>query len=261
MAKPTTPSLRGTFLIKTEATKISKKNKKKLLVKQNRSSGRNSHGRITVRHRGGGAKRSARIIAFKQKLFDIPGVIESIDYDPNRNVPLSLVKYENGEIQYNVQVDSCKIGDTIQHFSSNPEIKPGNSALLKDIPSGTNVCCVELRPGSSASLARSAGTYATIAGKEAGTILIKMPSGRKISLSPECRATIGSIANKSYSNTKFGKAGRKRLMRFRPSVRGVAMNPVDHPHGGGEGKTSGGRHPCTPWGKPTKGFKTVRNKK
>jgi large subunit ribosomal protein L2 len=264
--KPYTPSNRSTILLaRTDLStkkdlKLIKSKRKKLLTSQKNNAGRNSFGRITTRHQGGGHKKASRIIAFKRTIFDVPGKVISIEYDPNRNVPLALIEYENGVCQFMVSYDEIKIGDVVSS-GAEVDIKSGNSLPIGRIPVGTEIYSVELRPGSSASLVRSAGTSAKILGRAENRVLISLPSGRTVSLLNTCYATVGKVANALFSNIVIGKAGRNRWKGKRPSVRGVAMNPVDHPHGGGEGKTSGGRHPCTPWGMPTKGYKTVRRKK
>jgi len=234
---------------------------KKLVVSLKKSGGRNSEGRITIRFRGGGHKRKYRIIDFKRNKFDVPGVIETIEYDPNRTVRISLVKYSDGERRYILTPNGVKVGDTVISTNGEAEILPGNSLLLKNIPVGTIIHNIEFQIGRGGQIARSAGSAATLMAKEGNYALIKMPSGEMRKIHLNCRATIGQLGNIEHGNIKIGKAGRTRWLGRRPHVRGTVMNPIDHPHGGGEGKTKGGRIPVTPWGKPTKGYKTRKNKR
>ena len=220
--------------------------------------GRNNNGRITVRHKGGGHKQHYRVIDFKRNKFDIPATVERIEYDPNRTAHIALLKYLDGERRYIIAPSKLKVGDKIIS-SDNCEIKVGNSMKLKDIPLGTNVHCVELKPEKGAQLARSAGTSARLVAKEGIYATLRLQSGETRKVLWECRATLGTVSNQESNLKSLGKAGAKRWRGVRPTVRGVAMNPVDHPHGGGEGRTSGGRHPSTPWGVPTKGYKTRKN--
>jgi len=233
---------------------------KSLLVTKKSKAGRNSSGRITVRHQGGGHKKHYRLIDFKRDKFNIEGTVKSIEYDPNRSAFIALVVYADGEKRYILAPDGLTVGSKIIS-SSKADIKVGNSLELKNIPVGVLVHNVELQPNKGGQLARSAGAYIQFLGKEGRFAILKMPSGemRKVLLS--CRATIGVVSNLEHSNVKIGKAGRNRWKGKRPSVRGVAMNPVDHPHGGGEGRSSGGRHPVSPWGTPTKGYRTRKNKR
>ena len=233
---------------------------KSLTTGKKRSSGRNQHGRITVRRRGGGHKRKLRIIDYKREKIGVPGKVESIEYDPNRSAHIALVSYKDGERRYIIAPKGVSVGDEIIS-SAHADIRPGNTMRLKYIPLGTVVHNVELRPNKGAQLARSAGTGIQLLAKEGDYATLRLPSGeiRKVRL--ECRATVGNVGNTDHSNTSSGKAGRTRWQGHRPKVRGVAMNPVDHPLGGGEGRSSGGRHPCTPWGVHTKGKRTRRNKK
>ena len=233
---------------------------KSLIVGKKRISGRNNLGRITTRHRGGGHKKRYRIIDFKRDKKDIAGIIKTIEYDPNRNAYISLVFYKDGEKKYILTPKKIKVGNEII-ASNKAEIQIGNCLPLKEIPVGTLVHNVELKPGKGGQIARSAGASVKITAKESSYGLVKLKSGeiRKIHLN--CNATIGEVGNATYNLIQWGKAGRVRWRGIRPTVRGVVMNPVDHPHGGGEGKTSGGRHPCTPWGFPTKGAKTRKNKR
>ena len=233
---------------------------KSLLAPRVSTGGRNSDGRITTRHKGGGHKKRLRIIDFKRDKDNIDGLIKSIEYDPNRNARIALVCYKDGEKRYIIASDGLKKGDTVLNGQS-ADIKLGNALKLKFIPVGTVVHNVELRPGKGAQVARSAGVFAQLLSKEGKYCHVRLPSGEIRLVNAECVATIGQVGNTEASNISLGKAGRSRLKGIRPTVRGVAMNPVDHPHGGGEGRTSGGRHPTTPWGKPTKGYKTRKKNK
>ena len=217
--------------------------------------GRNNRGRITVRHQGGGNKKLYRIIDFKRNKDGIPATVATIEYDPNRSARIALVVYKDGEKRYIVAPISLKVGDIVQS-GEGADIKAGHAMALKDMPVGTVIHNVELRPGKGGQLARSAGSYAQLLAKEGEYCHVRLPSGEIRLVKAECKATIGQVSNTEHENLKIGKAGRKRWKGVRPTVRGVAMNPVDHPMGGGEGRTSGGRHPTTPWGKPTKGYKT-----
>ncbi len=221
--------------------------------------GRNTTGRITARRIGGGHKRRYRIVDFKRRKFDVPATVERIEYDPNRTAFIALLKYEDGELAYILAPQRLGVGDTVV-AGERTDVKPGNAMPLKNIPIGTIVHNIEMKPGKGGQIARSAGTYAQLVGRDMAYAQIKLGSGELRLVRGECMATIGAVSNPDQSNIKLGKAGRKRWLGKRPSVRGVAMNPVDHPHGGGEGRTSGGRHPVTPWGKPTKGRKTRSNK-
>ncbi len=257
--KPTTPSQRGLVLI--ERSDLYKgKPVKKLTVGKTKTGGRDSSGHITCRHRGGGHKQKLRIIDFKRRRFDDVAVVERIEYDPNRTAHIALIKYEDGEQNYIIAPQRVAVGDKVVS-GNNVDIKPGNAMPLKNIPVGTIVHNVEMKPGKGAQLARSAGGYVQITGKDSGYALLKLKSGEIRKIPAECMATIGAVSNPDHQNQSFGKAGRTRWKGVRPTVRGVAMNPVDHPHGGGEGKTSGGRHPVSPTGKPAKGGKTRSKKK
>jgi large subunit ribosomal protein L2 len=257
---PVTPGQRGkTGFTFEEIT--AHKPYKKLLNALKKSGGRNSEGRITIRFRGGGHKRKYRVIDFKRNKFDIPGIIETIEYDPNRSTRIALVKYIDGERRYILAPLGVKVGDSIISASGEAEIIPGNSLILKNIPVGSVIHNIELHHGRGGQIARTAGSNATLMAKEGNYALVKMPSGELRKIRLNCRATIGQLSNVEHGNIKIGKAGRSRWLGKRPHVRGTVMNPVDHPHGGGEGKTKGGRIPVTPWGKPTKGYKTRRNKK
>ncbi len=235
---------------------------RKLTTALRKTGGRNHHGRITSRRRGGGHKRRYRIIDFKRNKFDINATVKTIEYDPNRSSRIALVEYEDGELKYIIAPEGLKIGNIITS-SINNEIpfNIGNTMPLSVIPDGMLIHNVELKIGKGAQMVRSAGAYARIMANENGMVTIKLPSGEIRMVSEKCLATIGSVGNKTHENVVSGKAGRSRWLGKRPKVRGVAMNPVDHPHGGGEGRTSGGRHPVSPWGTPTKGYKTRKKKK
>jgi len=232
---------------------------KSLLAPIPKKAGRNNHGRITVRHKGGGHKRKYRIIDFKRNKDGIAGNVSTIEYDPNRSARIALLTYADGEKRYILAPVGLKVGDVVES-GVDADIKVGNSKMLKNLPVGTVIHNVELRPGKGGQLARSAGTYAQLLAKEGTYCHVRLPSSEIRLVKAECKATIGQVSNPEHENISIGKAGRTRWMGVRPTVRGVAMNPIDHPHGGGEGRTSGGRHPVTPWGVPTKGYKT-RNKK
>jgi large subunit ribosomal protein L2 len=221
--------------------------------------GRNNTGRITCRHRGGGHKRRYRVIDFRRNRIGVPATVKAIEYDPNRSSRIALLHYADGVKSYILAPDRLAVGDEVIS-SRNADIKPGNSLPLRYIPLGTLVHNVELKRGRGGQLVRSAGTAAQLMAKDGDYAHVRLPSGEVRLVSLDCRATVGQVSNLDHSHVRLGKAGRKRWLGRRPSVRGVAMNPVDHPMGGGEGRSSGGRHPCTPWGKPTKGFKTRKNK-
>jgi len=257
--RPTTPTRRfHTTLSRDEIT--SEKPLKSLVEPRRRTGGRDSLGRIAVRHHGGGHKRQFRVIDFLRNKTGIPAKVATIEYDPNRSARIALLHYLDGEKRYILQPVGLSVGMSVL---SGPEadILVGNALPLKNIPVGTTIHNIELRPGKGAQMARSAGAAAQLVSKEAGLALLKLPSGEIRRTSVECMATIGQVGNVDHENVTIGKAGRTRWLGKRPSVRGVAMNPVDHPHGGGEGKTSGGRNPVTPWGQPTRGYKTRRNKR
>ena len=253
--KPTTPGRRGMSVI--DYSGLSKVDpEKSLLAPLNKKAGHNSYGRITVRHRGGGNRRKYRIIDFKRNKFDVPGTVVSIEYDPNRSAHIALLQYEDGEKRYIVAPQGLSVGDVVTSGAS-ADIKPGNALPLANIPTGTFIHNVELYPGKGAQLARSAGTMAQLMGKENNLAMIRLPSGEMRYVPLSCMATIGQVGNVEHENVKIGKAGRKRHMGWRPTVRGSVMNPCDHPHGGGEGKSPIGRSgPVTPWGKPALGYKT-----
>ncbi len=257
--KPMTPSQRQ--LVLTDKSELYKgKPEKTLTVGIKRSSGRDNQGHITSRHRGCGHKRKYRIIDFKRTKFDVPATVERIEYDPNRTAHIALIKYEDGELAYILAPQRLSAGDTVI-ASEKTDVKPGNTMRLKNIPVGTILHNVEMKPGKGGQIARSAGAYVQLTGKDMGFALLRLKSGEVRKVPSECLATVGAVSNQDHQNQNIGKAGRSRWLGRRPSVRGVAMNPVDHPHGGGEGKTSGGRHPVSPWGKPTKGARTRAKKK
>ncbi len=257
--KPTSPGRR--FQTHSTFEEITnKKPEKKLLRSLKGSGGRNSMGRVTVRHRGGGHKRKYRLIDFKRDKDGISGVVAFIEYDPNRSANIALLHYIDGEKRYILAPHQLSVGDRV-NSGSGAEIRIGNTLVLKDIPLGTYVHNIELNIGHGGQLARSAGSYAQLMAKEGKYAQLKLPSGEVRMVLQGCKATIGQVGNMDHENISIGKAGRNRWLGKRPRVRGVAMNPVDHPHGGGEGKSSGGRHPVTPWGVPTKGYRTRTNKK
>ena len=233
---------------------------KALLKPKKRKGGRNNQGVITVRHRGGGHKRSYRQIDFRRNKDNIPAKVERIEYDPNRTAHIALLCYADGERRYIIAPKGIAVGD--QHMAGkDAPIKTGNTLPLRNIPVGATVHCIEMRPGKKAQLARSAGASAQLVAREQGYATLRLRSGEMRKVPADCRATIGEVGNSEHSLRKIGKAGAKRWLGIRPTVRGVVMNPVDHPHGGGEGRTSGGRHPVSPWGTPTKGYKTRNNKR
>lgn len=256
---PDTPGRRG--LIQVDKSSLWKgKPFKALTIGLKKTGGRNNSGRITCWHKGGGHKRSYRMIDFKRNKIDMPATVERIEYDPNRTAFIALVKYKDGQMSYIIAPNGLKEKDVIISGEKS-DIKVGNALPLSAIPVGTVVHNVELKPGKGAQMVRSAGTSVKIESKDSGYVLLKLRSGEVRKVLAACFATIGTVSNQDQQNTKKGKAGRNRWLGVRPTVRGVAMNPVDHPHGGGEGKTSGGRHPVTPWGKSTKGKKTRSNKR
>ena len=256
--KPNTPSQRELVLVDRSAL-YKGKPVKALTEGLSKSGGRNNAGRITSRRRGGGHKRSYRLVDFKRNKFDVSATVERIEYDPNRTAYIALIKYDDGELAYILAPQRLAVGDKVIS-SKSADIKPGNTMPLESMPVGTIVHNVELKPGKGGQIARSAGTYVQYVGRDQGYAIIRLNSGETRLVHGTCLATIGAVSNPDNSNTNMGKAGRNRWLGKRPSVRGVAMNPVDHPHGGGEGRTSGGRHPVTPWGKPTKGKRTRSNK-
>ncbi len=256
--KPVTPSLR--YKTVTDFSVLTKKKpEKSLLVPIKKSGGRNNTGRITMRRMGGGHKRMYRIIDFKRDKIGIPARVASIEYDPNRSAFISLLHYADGEKRYIIAPHGIKVGDTVVS-GPDAEIHVGNALPLEKIPTGIFVHNIELVRGKGGQMARSAGSYAQLMAKEGDHVLLRLPSGEVRMVRKECYATVGQVSNIDHENVTLGKAGRSRWLGRRPKVRGVAMNPIDHPLGGGEGKSSGGRHPVTPWGKPTKGYKTRRRK-
>ncbi len=258
-SKPTSPGRR--FRIKVNNSNLHKgKPCESLVAKLSKTGGRNNKGRITTRHIGGGHKRSYRIIDFKRDKDNIAAKVERLEYDPNRNAHIALLLYIDGERRYIIAPKNLKTGDSVMS-GKNSTIAVGNSLPMENIPVGTQVHCIEMKPGKGAQIARSAGTVAQIAAIEGDYVTVKLRSGEMRKIFSKCKATIGEVGNSEYSLQSHGKAGAKRWLGIRPTVRGVAMNPIDHPHGGGEGKTSGGRHPVSPWGTPTKGYKTRSNKR
>ena len=256
--KPTSPGRR--FQTTTDFAEITRSEPEKSLVRPlKKSGGRNNYGRITCRHRGGGHKRRYRLIDFKRNKLEVPAKVATIEYDPNRTTRIALLHYTDGEKRYILAPQGLRVGDIVVS-SPNADIKPGNTLPLQNIPTGTLVHNVEMKPGKGGQLARAAGSSAQLMAKEGKQAHLKLPSGEVRMVPVDCRATIGQLSNVEQENVSLGKAGRKRWVGKRPHVRGVAMNPVDHPMGGGEGKSSGGRHPCTPWGVPTKGYKTRKPK-
>jgi large subunit ribosomal protein L2 len=257
--RPITPSLRFTTSLVTDDITTDKPHKPLLGVKQ-RTGGRNNTGALTVRHHGGGHKQKLRTIDFKRDKYGIPGTVATIEYDPNRSSRIALIHYADGEKRYIIQPIGLTVGQSIMS-GPDADILVGNALPLKNIPAGTTVHNIELRPGKGAQMARSAGAQVQLVAKEGDYALLKLPSGETRKVLVECMATIGQVGNTDHENKSVGKAGRNRWKGIRPANRGVSMNPVDHPHGGGEGKTSGGRHPVTPWGQPTRGYKTRNNKR
>ena len=256
--KPTSPGRRGLVLV--DKSDLHKGGPIKSLVEGlTKSGGRGGGGRIAVRFRGGGAKRLYRKVDFKRRKFDMPATVQRLEYDPNRTAFIALIKYEDGELAYILAPQRLKAGDVVI-AAEKADVTPGNAMPLRGMPIGTIIHNIELKPLKGGQLARSAGAYAQLVGRDAGYAQIRLGSGELRMVQDSCMATVGAVSNQDHMNQVLGKAGRKRHMGFRPHVRGVVMNPVDHPHGGGEGRTSGGRHPVTPWGKPTKGSKTRSNK-
>ena len=256
---PTTPSQRE--LVQVDRSELWKGKPVKSLTEGKRSQGgRNNHGHITSRFRGGGHKRRYRVVDFKRQKFDVVATVERLEYDPNRSAFIALIKYADGELAYILAPQRLAVGDQVVSGEKS-DIKPGNALPLKNIPVGTIVHNVEMKIGKGGQIARSAGAYVQLVGKDQGYAQLRLSSGEVRMVRGECMATIGAVSNPDHQNVNYGKAGRFRWLGWRPHNRGVAMNPVDHPLGGGEGRTSGGRHPVTPWGKPTKGYKTRNNKK
>jgi large subunit ribosomal protein L2 len=256
--KPVTPGIRQLVIV-DRSELYRGKPVKTLTEGLTKTGGRNNLGRITARFMGGGHKRSYRIIDFKRKKHGVPAKVERLEYDPNRSAFIALIRYEDGELSYILAPQRLAVGDTVVS-GVNVDVKPGNTTQLAALPVGTIVHNIELKPGKGAQIVRSAGTYAQIVGRDQDYVILRLNSGEQRLVHGRCRGTIGAVSNPDHMNTSIGKAGRSRWLGRRPHNRGVAMNPVDHPHGGGEGRTSGGRHPVTPWGKPTKGKKTRSNK-
>ena len=258
-SKPTSPGRR--FQVRVVNPDLHKGEPVKALVeKKSKSGGRNNGGRITTRHKGGGHKQRYRVVDFKRNKDGIPAVIERLEYDPNRTANLALLKYADGERRYIIAPRGVKVDDAVES-GSQASIKTGNCLPLRSIPVGTTIHCVELKPNKGAQIGRSAGAAIQLVAREGAHATLRLRSGEMRKVLADCRATIGEVGNTEHNLRKLGKAGATRWRGVRPTVRGVAMNPVDHPHGGGEGRTSGGRHPVSPWGMPTKGFKTSKNKR
>jgi large subunit ribosomal protein L2 len=258
-SKPTSPGRRGQVRVITPGLHKGKPFAG-LIEPKRKTNGRNNQGRISVRHRGGGHKRHYRVIDFKRSKDGIPGKVERIEYDPNRSAHLALILYADGERRYIVAPKGVSAGDQVQSGAEAP-IASGNALCLRDIPVGTTLHCIEMKPQKGAQIARAAGSSVQFVGRDGEYAQLRLRSGEMRKVHLDCRATIGEVGNSEHSLRKLGKAGAKRWRGIRPTVRGVAMNPVDHPHGGGEGRTSGGRHPVSPWGVPTKGFRTRSNKR
>ena len=256
--RPVTPGRRQLVLVDRSALHRGKP-EKALTEGLSSTGGRNNQGRITVWHRGGGHKRRYRLIDFRRRRDDEPATVERLEYDPNRSAFIALIRYPDGALSYILAPQRLAPGDTVVS-GDRTDIKPGNCMPLRNMPVGTIVHNIELKPGAGGQLARSAGSYAQLLGKDADRVVIRLVSGEQRLVRADCRATVGSVSNPDHQNAKLGKAGRSRWLGRRPHVRGVVMNPVDHPHGGGEGRTSGGRHPVTPWGVSTKGHRTRSNK-
>lgn len=257
--RPITPARRFMSVMDTSDI-TSKATVRSLLMRVKASAGRNSNGRITSRHREAGAKKLYRIIDFKRNKLNVPGIVATVEYDPYRNCRICLINYADGEKRYILQPSGLKVGTTIASAESGLDILPGNAMKLANIPVGTMVHNIEMKPGKGGQIARSAGGYAQVMGREDKYIILRLPSGEMRKILGVCMATIGIVGNEDFSNMVIGKAGRQRHLGRRPQTRGSAMNPIDHPHGGGEGKTNSGRHPVTPWGMPTKGYKTRKKK-
>ncbi len=258
-SKPTSPGSR--FVVRIKNDELHKgKPFAKLIDKKSKNGGRNNQGRITTRHKGGGHKQRYRIIDFKRNKIDISGVVERLEYDPNRTANIALVLYKDGERKYIIAPKGMGAGQEVLSAETTP-VKPGNCMPMRNIPLGTAIHCIELKPGKGAQMARSAGTSAQLVAKEGAHVTLRLRSGEMRKVLADCKAVIGEVSNAERNLISLGKAGASRWRGIRPTVRGVVMNPVDHPHGGGEGRTSGGRHPVSPWGMPTKGYKTRKNKR
>ena len=258
-SKPTSPGSRFVIRVKNDALHKGKPFAQ-LLEKKSKSGGRNNQGRITTRHIGGGHKQHYRIIDFKRIKTDIPAVVERIEYDPNRTANIALLLFKDGERKYIIAPNGIEVGQEVLSSESVP-VKVGNCMPLRNMPLGSTVHCVELKPGKGAQIARSAGTSAQLVAKDGAHVTLRLRSGEMRKILSDCKAVIGEVSNSEHNLISLGKAGASRHRGIRPTVRGVAMNPVDHPHGGGEGRTSGGRHPVSPWGTPAKGYKTRKNKR
>jgi len=258
-SKPTSPGSRSVIRVKNDDLHKGKPFAP-LLDKKSKTGGRNNNGRITTRHIGGGHKQHYRIIDFKRNKVDIPAVVERLEYDPNRTANIALLLFKDGERRYIIAPKGLKVGQEVLS-SETTAVKPGNCMPLRNMPLGTMIHCVELKSGKGAQIARSAGTSAQLVAKEGAYVTLRLRSGEMRKVMADCKAVVGEVSNSEHNLISLGKAGAKRWRGIRPTVRGVAMNPVDHPHGGGEGRTSGGRHPVSPWGMPTKGYKTRKNKR
>ena len=256
---PVTPSLRQLVIVDRSGLHKGKP-VKALTVGKSSKGGRNNLGRVTARFQGGGHKQSYRLVDFKRRKFDVEATVERLEYDPNRTAFIALIKYDDGELSYILAPQRLAAGDKVISSNKGVDVKPGNTMPLQSIPVGSIVHNVEMKPGKGGQIARSAGTYVQLVGRDQGMAILRLNSGEQRLVHGSCLATIGAVSNSDHINTNDGKAGRSIWRGKRPHVRGVAMNPVDHPHGGGEGRTSGGRHPVTPWGKPTKGKRTRKNK-
>ncbi|QWF70280.1 50S ribosomal protein L2 [Methylomonas paludis] len=258
-SKPTSPGSR--FVVSVQNNDLHKgKPFAQLLDKKSKTGGRNNSGRITTRHIGGGHKKFYRIVDFKRDKTDIPAVVERIEYDPNRTANIALILFKDGERRYVIAPKGIEVGQELLSSETTP-VKPGNCMPLRNMPLGTTLHCVELKPGKGAQIARSAGTSVQLVAKDGAYVTLRLRSGEMRKVMADCKAVVGEVSNSEHNLISLGKAGAKRWRGVRPTVRGVAMNPVDHPHGGGEGRTSGGRHPVSPWGTPTKGYKTRKNKR
>jgi large subunit ribosomal protein L2 len=258
-SKPTSPGSRSVIRVKNDDLHKGKPFAP-LLEKKSRTGGRNNNGRITTRHVGGGHKQHYRIIDFKRNKVDIPAVVERLEYDPNRTANIALLLFKDGERRYIIAPKGMKVGQEVLSAETTA-VKPGNCMPLRNMPLGTTIHCVELKSGKGAQIARSAGTSAQLVAKDGSYVTLRLRSGEMRKVMADCKAVVGEVSNSEHNLISLGKAGAKRWRGVRPTVRGVAMNPVDHPHGGGEGRTSGGRHPVSPWGMPTKGYKTRKNKR
>ncbi|MEH6757552.1 MAG: 50S ribosomal protein L2 [Parasphingorhabdus sp.] len=256
--KPTSPARRGLILVDKSGLWKGKP-VKKLVEGKRKTGGRNNKGHVTSRGIAGGHKQKYRLVDFKRRKFDMSAVVERIEYDPNRTAFIALIKYDDGELSYILAPQRLAVGDAVI-AGEKVDVKPGNAMKLSSMPIGTIIHNVEMKPGKGGQIARSAGTYVQIVGRDRGMVIVRLNSGEQRYIRSDCMGTVGAVSNPDNSNQNFGKAGRTRWKGRRPLTRGVAKNPVDHPHGGGEGRTSGGRHPVTPWGKPTKGARTRKNK-